>query len=324
MIRILTYHRVGYAHETPWLNPRLISALPIAFQAQMRYLARHYRVVSLDDVLEALDSRKPLPERAVLITFDDAYFDFAQIAWPILKSLQLPATVFVPTAYPGAPERLFWWDRLYHAIASSHAARLEETPIGSIDLKPPAQRMRHLKRLQNHLKRLPHSQAMAEVDRLCERLNPPPPGGRGVLDWDELRQLARQGVRLASHTRTHPIMTRLPIAEIRNEIAGSQEDLQREIGYAPPAFSYPAGGHSQPVVALLKELGFKMALTTMDGLNELSRIDPMLLRRTNITPKTTPALFRLRLKRWMMAVDGWRHRKDAQITTAGQLIGVRK
>src|SRR5512138_1997070 len=104
MLRVLTYHRVADPHATPWLNPALVSALPAVFEQQMAYVSRRYAAVSLEEVIDAAVRRIRLPRRAVLITFDDAYRDFGEIAWPILRRHRLPATLFVPTAYPGAPD----------------------------------------------------------------------------------------------------------------------------------------------------------------------------------------------------------------------------
>ena len=92
LLRVLTYHRVAELADRPDLDPRLISTTPAVFDQQMRYLAGHFKVVSLNEVLETLKGGKRLPDRAVLITFDDAYCDFTDYAWPILKRHKLPVT----------------------------------------------------------------------------------------------------------------------------------------------------------------------------------------------------------------------------------------
>src|SRR5262245_53693435 len=107
MLRVLTYHRVAEPEEFPWLDPRLISSTPEAFDWQMRFLAGHHNVVSVEQVLNAAHGGKKLPKRAVLITFDDAYSCFGIHAWPILKRHRLPASLFVPTAYPENPLKPF-------------------------------------------------------------------------------------------------------------------------------------------------------------------------------------------------------------------------
>ena len=123
LLRVLTYHRVDDPDARPWLNRDLISATPTDFEAQMKYLSSNYHLISVFDVLEAIEKReaKTLPLRAVLVTFDDAYADFEEHAWPVLKHYQVPVTLFVPTAFPDRPERLFWWDRLFHAVHNTRA-----------------------------------------------------------------------------------------------------------------------------------------------------------------------------------------------------------
>jgi hypothetical protein len=100
----------------------------------------HRSAVSLDDVLRARDGGAPLRRGAVLVTFDDAYRDFDEHAWPVLRRLGIPVALFVPTAYPGSPERAFWWDRLFAAIDAARG-RIA-TPLGSLPLHAHWQRRR--------------------------------------------------------------------------------------------------------------------------------------------------------------------------------------
>jgi len=128
-----------------------------------------------------------------------------------------------------------------------------------------------------------------------------------------LRCLAKQGVALGAHTQTHPILTQMTPQEVRNEIRGSQDDLAQEIGNVRPVFSFPSGEYDNGVVAILKEEGFKAAFTTLDGQNDLRIQDPLRLCRTNITRRTTPLIFRLRLWRWVSQIDRLRHRRGTPI-----------
>src|SRR5262249_20375882 len=111
----LTYHPVIQPRDAP-LYPGVLSATPSGFTDQMRAIAARFQVIPLSEVVTALRERGPLPPRALLLTFDDAYRDFAEHAWPVLRSLGLPAVLFVATSFPDHPERAFWWDRLYRAV----------------------------------------------------------------------------------------------------------------------------------------------------------------------------------------------------------------
>ncbi|MCG8604777.1 polysaccharide deacetylase family protein [bacterium] len=308
LLRVLTYHRVAAMGETPQLNAGLISATPAAFVDQMEILAQDYHVVSMQTVLRAFEGRQLLPERAVLITFDDAYVDFAEHAWPAMSKLNLPATVFVPTAYPNQPKRLFWWDKI-HQVCYQSEQRQVSTPIGRISLSSDEERQMALKKLQGHVKALLHEEAMAFVDELHTQYVSECNGKVTVLSWDELRRLAKDGVTLGAHTQTHPILTRVSLEQARDEMLGSQADLRREIRDVLPIFSYPDGGHTQAVIDVLKNANFKLGFNGPSGVNDVTRVDPFRIRRINVTRKTTPFVFRLRLSPLFSGVEKFRHRK---------------
>ena len=264
MLRILAYHRVAELRDTPAVDLRNVSATPEGFAQQMEHLARFYRVVSMPEVLEAVEKGRPLPKRAVLITFDDAYADFVEIAWPILKQFRFPATMFVPTAYANQPERAFWWDRLYQAFAAATRTDINVAPFGRrLALLPPDQKRRTLRALQDHVTTIPHCKAQRLVDSVCSELGVSRAQGGSVLTWNQLRELAREGLTLGSHTRTHPIMTQATVEQIRQEVQSSQEDLQREIGACLPIFCYPNGNHNDTVTSVLRALGIRLAFTTL-------------------------------------------------------------
>lgn len=306
-LRVITYHRILEPTD-PAANPTLVSATPESFERQVRHLASRYRVVSSQEVLDALHGGRTLPPRAVLITFDDAYRDFGEIAWPILQHYSLPALLFVPTAHPDHPERAFWWDRLHHAFTRTPRPHWKGSPLGTLELHTPMVRQASIRRLQELLKRLPHTEAMSTVDGICAELGEPEPAER-VLGWAELRTLALEGVTLGAHTRTHPVLTRVGLEVARAEISGSRADLARRTGTVPRVFCYPFGAHDEAVVALVAAAGFEMAVSCVRGQNRLESMDPLRLRRTNVTPRTTPWLFRMRLLRAVSELDGWRHRR---------------
>jgi peptidoglycan/xylan/chitin deacetylase (PgdA/CDA1 family) len=310
MLRILTYHRVADIGTRPRLNPRLVSATPVEFEKQMRHLARSYRVVSATEVLEAVEFGRPLPPRAVLVTFDDAYRDFAEVAWPILRRHGLSATLFVPTAYPDRPEREFWWDRLFRAFAYTERPRLAHPHLGELALGSAAERDASLRRAQARVKELPHADAMELVNEACEQLGVKETPGPTVLGWEELRKLDREGVTIAAHTRWHPLLTNVTSEQVREEVTGSQADVKREIGHALPIFSYPNGSHDDSVVDILEDEGFRLAFSQRPGLNDLRTEDALRLRRTNVTRRNTFPVFVARLHPWTDRLERWRERME--------------
>lgn len=90
---------------------RGLTVRPEDFAAQLDYLAAHgYRAVSLQDLAEALTLGRPLPERAVVLTFDDGYRTLLDQALPIAQAHGFTGTVFVITELidRGFPAYLSW------------------------------------------------------------------------------------------------------------------------------------------------------------------------------------------------------------------------
>lgn len=292
-LRVLTYHRVLPVQEHATSHAGLVSASPEGFRQQVEFLAENYDVVSLEDVVATVAAGRPLPPRAVLLTFDDAYVDFEQYAWPILRERRLPAAVFVPTAYPDQPSRCFWWDRIYHACMHTAARSLTDDSIGTLSLESPQDRIASAARLNGLFKSLPHHDASRMVEQVWLQLAPPPLANR-VLGWDALRRLRQEGVALAPHTCTHPLLHRLPTQEAIDEAVQSYADLRREVGDALPVLAYPGGGHTPELADRLRD-AFTLAFTTRRGINEIGITDPMRLHRINIGRKTTVASMRAQM-----------------------------
>lgn len=105
---ILVYHRITPA-GSPATNRYRVS--PEAFEGQLQYLRdAGYYSVTLEEWHVAMVTRKPLPGRAVLITFDGGYLDFLTYAWPLLKHYGFSATVFLVVDEVGKSNG---WDRVY-------------------------------------------------------------------------------------------------------------------------------------------------------------------------------------------------------------------
>ena len=120
--QILTYHRVNDDRDP------FFPAIPTRiFEQHMTYIARAYRVLTVEDLVESL-GRGDVPRGAIAITFDDGYRDTLTHAAPILARLGLPATVFVATGFIGTGE-IPWVDRVALALKLTRA-RWIVTPLG--------------------------------------------------------------------------------------------------------------------------------------------------------------------------------------------------
>src|SRR3974390_230673 len=98
-IPVLLYHNVAPSRSGP--HPEL-TVTPKVFERQMEWLARTgHSPLSAVGVIDCLEQRGHLPDKPILITFDDGYADIATYALPILQSYGFSATVFVATRLLG-------------------------------------------------------------------------------------------------------------------------------------------------------------------------------------------------------------------------------
>jgi len=279
-VGIFVYHRIDEIDAEPDLDPGLISATPADFRAQMEMVASHYHAISLDELAAAHLDGRPLPRRAVLLTFDDGYLDFAKNAWPVLKRLGLPAALFVPTDFPDQAGQGFWWDRLHSAIRRTHEHEIEVEGLGRLELADASRRRAAFRTLRDRVKSLPHAEAIRWVDDLIGRLAEVPPLHR-VLGWSALRALASDGLSVCSHGSSHALLTRLSANDLTDELVKSKARIETEIGAAasPPTIAYPASACEATVCEAVKDAGYQLAFGGRRGIARLPLANPFNLVR---------------------------------------------
>jgi hypothetical protein len=130
-LTVLGYHRV--AEADPDAAPGLISATPEQFAAQMDHVQRWFTPIALMDLLDYVIEGRRLPERPLLITFDDGYRDNFDVALPVLRARGLPAVLFVTTGLVDSAG-LPWWDRAWRALERCRRPAAELPEIGPVEL----------------------------------------------------------------------------------------------------------------------------------------------------------------------------------------------
>jgi peptidoglycan/xylan/chitin deacetylase (PgdA/CDA1 family) len=279
-LRTLVYHRLEEpTAQRADLSPDLVSASVAVFQRQVQHLVRFYDPIGADEVLAALAREHVLPRRAVLVTFDDGYRDFLELAWPVLKREHVPAVLFVPTAFVDNPERIFWWDALWQLLTRTSRDRVALPGAGTTIQLDHADHLALVRRISSCLKELTPVGRMHALDQLQAELGVRPEATHAVLTWSELQGLVADGLTVASHSRTHELLDQLEPASLIHELDGSREDLVRELGGCRPLFAYPNGSFNAIAVDGLRTAGYQAAFTTLHGLNLVGRTSPLLMRR---------------------------------------------
>ncbi|MDQ6676798.1 MAG: polysaccharide deacetylase family protein [Acidobacteriota bacterium] len=296
--RILMYHRF---HGDSGLLAR-----------QCEHLREHYRPVTLSEIASAVRSGTALPPNGITITVDDGYADFA-LAFPIFKSYGLPVTLYVVSGF--ANKDLWMWTSQVEFLFK-HSRRRQLTVPGttglpSLSLEGP-ERGRSLVTLFEFLIQAPDEQRCAVIQQLPLLLDTTlpaqPPREAESLSWDQLRGMAAEGLEVGAHTRRHPVLSRLADSELDEQIRGSKEEIERNLGRPVRHFCYPNGklaDYSRQALEAVKASRYESAVVAEFGL-VTPGADPFQLPRLGVNP-SVPQLYFERL------VAGYGQRIPARI-----------
>ncbi|WP_306145150.1 polysaccharide deacetylase family protein [Roseibium sp. MMSF_3412] len=254
-----------------------------------RIRANGYEIISLDEAVDLLKSGYGHHRYAVL-TFDDGYRDNLQIAYPVLKDLQAPFTVFVATGLVERSSEL-WWLALERIIAANET--VEFTQAGEESGLPcgtTAEKTACFERIVDYL-----TLEIGEFDQrkiiraLAEKydFDLVDLADQQMMTWDEVRELASDPlVTIGAHTHDHFALARLDSSSARADVTKGVGILERELGRRPKHFAYPYGkSHAVSLrdAEILRDIGFSSSVTTLPGvLQSVNARDPMMLPRVSL------------------------------------------
>lgn len=267
-VLILTYHR--FSSER---HPSKISAAE--FAAHLEYLKRYNRVLSLSEAAEHLKNGNSLPPNATVITIDDGYADAYDVAFPILKQFEMPATLYVVTDFLDGKCWL-WTDLMRYVLTETgqENLKLEFENGDSIETKltDERQRLETANRVNARLKRMPNERKDAQIKAIAESLNvqiPALPSEKfAPVSWEQAQEMDDGNLSIESHTVTHPILTNINQTELDFELQTSKKRLETALGRTVENFCYPNGTFDAKVSQAVENAGYKCAVTTAYGFNE--------------------------------------------------------
>lgn len=309
--QILVYHRVGVDRD-PYVPARHVAG----FERQMRFLSRHYRVLSLTALLAAA-KRNEIPRRAVAVTFDDGYEDVYTFALPVLQRCRIPAMVYLATGFVQSGDAM-WNDRIGAAIRDTRREKLDAVGEGMRDLplRTEEERRQALAYVLGLLKRRPPDERDELTGAVVRSLGVREERLPRMLSWDQVRHMRDAGIEFGAHTVRHPILSCVPAGEAMGEIVESKRTIEGEVQQPVLHFAYPNGRASDFNAAtkrLLVNAGFESAVSTIFGCNT-RETDRYALRRGGPSEDATNAFAS---KLWWYRLSG--HRADEPSQQANAL-----
>ncbi|MDX9857816.1 MAG: polysaccharide deacetylase family protein [candidate division Zixibacteria bacterium] len=316
MLVVFTYHRVvdhdkgkvGFLGYDWGLDYRL-------FADHLDAIGRYFDVVDLPAFIDILDGKKTIERRTALITFDDADSDFADYALPALRRHNFPAVVFVPTAYVDT-ERRFWHLRITNVVTKLDTPALERMKadpgavpddVRTLIARASVATYEERRALGRALCRLLDDQPQEMIDRAVAQLERHVDQtyaiGVGCMSWETMRSLQTSRIDFQSHTVNHRKLALLKADEIRDELIGSRQDLEKHLNATVTAICYPAGSFSEKVLDIAPSCGYSVGFTTQLGVPTYPLAGPAryALPRLTINGDNRPEVFsyvgKLALKR---------------------------
>lgn len=235
---VLCYHEVADSVSDP-------AGMTISADRLIQHFswlrANGYRMISVDDLLAAQRGERPLPDKAMLLSFDDGYASFYSRVYPLLKAFGYPAVLALVGSWLDAPAdaEVIYGDRPVPRSDFMTWEQLREVAgSGLVEIASHSYGL-HQGILANPQGNLEPALTSRGYD---------PASGRYE---DDATQLER----------------------IRADLTRNRDLLKHHLGVTPRVMVWPFGRYHQPAVAIAKELGMPVALTLESGANRLDQLD---------------------------------------------------
>lgn len=270
---ILRYERV--------VSPELISfplagsrfVRPQTLRLHLRYLRQHCDVLTLEETLHLASRKAPLERPVVALTFDGGWVETKEVIFPLLKEFNLPATVFLPTAFIGSMN-IFWQDKFIAALMALREFKRPMPKFSVLDEKLTAELaliggnpeeitlekssalLHALSVTPAEFRLLTLRELGAEIDAIGGL-----PLERTFLNWDEVRELNALGLMFGSLSHSHNNYAELTPDEMGEDLYRSFSIFKEQNVEPSRVFAFPLGVVAEEAPAMLAELNFRYALT---------------------------------------------------------------
>ncbi|KZK80040.1 Polysaccharide deacetylase [Pseudovibrio sp. Ad46] len=271
---IFTLHRVLPEATGSFQPNKLLEVTPEFLRKTVIQVRQAgYEFISLDDALERLQSKRQCSQKFAVLTFDDGYKDNRDVAYPVLKELDVPFTVFISSEYSKHNSEL-WWIIIEQLIAENDhiSFRYEDKQFDYDCTSLKHKEASFVSARCMLISEVPEAKQRAVIREAAERYG---------LDWrvlcrelilsfEELRAFSQDPlVSLGAHTDTHPMLARLSTREdIRQHIQAGLEEMTAQLGKTPTVLAYPYGfaeAVDKRCESVAEELSFAAAVTTQPG-----------------------------------------------------------
>lgn len=266
------YHRIGNANISEY-DPNVFSCTAEQFDLQLNFYKNNFFVITLTQALTLIAENKLLDKKYVLITFDDGYIDNYTVAMPLLIKHEMTAVFHLPSDYVESAI-IPWWDEIAYMVKHTEKTTLKfgDYPVVSLTQFNLSKTIRLV---MNNVKHDPRSMDL-KVKELSQtlacRINAEKEVPNLFVNWQQVQEMAKNGMFIGSHTRSHRILSHLSLEDQTQEMRLSKEVIENKIGVPVASIAYPVGNKksfTDATCELAKALGYQCGFSFISGYNSL-------------------------------------------------------
>lgn len=268
--RILMYHRFSES-----------SGLGISkdiFKWQLEVIKKDFKAIRLSEYIEYNNYENPL-KPLIVITVDDGYNDFYEIAYPLLVKNKIPGTFFVTTRFIDG-NFWFWFDKIRFVITETSCNKATynyKNRVFPIKRSTVRETDSTWNLLSDYCLELSEEEKSIFVDKFAHKMEVKisvVPDMYKSASWSNIKELSDNDIEIGSHTLSHPILTKLGDKQVLEEIELSKAIIEEKIGKEVNTFAYPNGKHADyntNVIEKVKNAGYRGAVVAHDGINSIDK-----------------------------------------------------
>lgn len=259
--RIFMLHRFS---ATP--DPRCTDAAELA--RLIDRITAECECVTMRELANRLDDPAPPRRPLAVITVDDGYADFHQVALPVLAERGIPATLYATAGFVDG-QCWLWWDALRYLLdrhpGGPVTVEVDDKTV-SVTLGDAASRHAAWSDIADLL--VTRNEARREVISQLEKsagetLPERPTEAYAAMTWLQLAEAENTGIEIGGHTMTHPYLPGLSSPALHHEIQDAKSLMERHLKHPLTTFAYPNGmpyDWTPEVADAVRAAGFKAAV----------------------------------------------------------------
>lgn len=266
---------VGYIYMFHMVSPKGDYLAPIDelrvspeyFEAFLREQQKQVNFISINELHARISNNQRNNKPFGIITFDDGYDDNFVYAYPILKKLNIPFTIYVSAGFVNDHKPI--WN--YPLIIERIIRKNTELIIGGkrFDCITEEQKNDVFYKLKTILFSLPYDKLQEEFKRLFAEYLIEDVFPQNTLSWEQIKELSQDSLcTIGCHTMTHCRLSITGVSALNYELNESKKILEQQIGKPVDNLSYPYGwisDVSDEAIDYTKMLGYKTAMRSYGG-----------------------------------------------------------